>query len=210
MRGNDFIFDSVDSLYYDLHKISLNRGGSYIDSPEWLKNKKARINPQNEKDNKCFQYAVTVALKNEQIKKSPQRISNIKPFIDQYNWKEINFPSQKQDCKKFELNNKSIALNILYVPYNTKEIRCAYQSKYYLNCANQVVLLMIADGEKWHYLAIKKLSALLKGITSKHDGDLYCLNCFHSFRTENKLKKHKKVCENHDYCYVEMSDEIKH
>ena len=65
----------------------------------------------------------------EQIKSHPERISNIKPFIDQYNWKEINFASHKKDCKKFESNNKSIALNILYVPYNTEKIRHAYKSK---------------------------------------------------------------------------------
>ena len=66
---------------------------------------------------------------------------------------------------------------------------------------------MITDGEKWHYLAVKELSALLRGIISKHEGDFYCLNCFHSFRTENKLKKHTKVCENHDYCYIELPKE---
>ena len=48
---------------------------------------------------------------------------------------------------------------------------------------------MITDGEKWHYLAVKSLSALFRGITSKHEGDFYCLNCFCSNRTENKLKK---------------------
>ena len=63
---------------------------------------------------------------------------------------------------------------------------------------------MITDGEKWHYLAVKSLSALLRGIKSKHEGDLYCLNCFHSYSTKEKLKKHKNVCENYDYCYVEM------
>ena len=61
--------------------------------------------------------------------------------------------------------------------------------------------------EKQHYLAVKKLSALLRGITSKHDRYFYCLNCFHSYRTENKLKKHYNVCKNHDYCYVEMPEE---
>ena len=50
------------------------------------------------------------------------------------------------------------------------------------------------------------MSALFRGITSKHDGDFCCLNCFRSYTTENKLKKHKKVCENHDYCYVEMPE----
>ena len=66
---------------------------------------------------------------------------------------------------------------------------------------------MITDGEKWHYLAVKILSALFRGITSKHEGDFYCLNCFQSYTTENKLKNHKKICEDHDYCYVEMPKE---
>ena len=51
------------------------------------------------------------------------------------------------------------------------------------------------------------MSELFRGITSKHDGDFYCLNCFQSYTTENKLKKHKKVCEIHDYCYAEMPEE---
>ena len=154
MKGSDFVFDIVDILLYKLHKISLNRGGSYIDSPEWLKNKKATINPKN-KDDQCFQYSLTVALNYQNIKKDPQRISKIKPFIDQYNWKDIEFPSHSKDWKKFEQNNKTIALNILFVPYNTKQIRLAYKSKYNYKRDNQVILLMITDGEKWHYLAVK-------------------------------------------------------
>ena len=66
---------------------------------------------------------------------------------------------------------------------------------------------MIADGKKWHYLAVKSLSALLRGITSNHVGDFYYLNCFHSYRTKEKLLKHEKVCNDHDYGYVEMPDE---
>ena len=55
---------------------------------------------------------------------------------------------------------------------------------------------------------MKKLSALLRGITSKHEGDFYCLNCFHSYKTKDKLKKHENVCKNHDYCYVKMPIEV--
>ena len=69
-------------------------------------------------------------------------------------------------------------------------------------------MLTITDSKKWHYLAVKILSSLLRGVTSNHNGDFYCLNCFHSYRTENKLKKHEKVCNDHDYCYVEMPDEF--
>ena len=67
MRGSEFVYDRVDVLYYNLNKVSLSRGGSYIESPKWLKNKKATINPQNKKDDKCFQYALTVALNYEKI-----------------------------------------------------------------------------------------------------------------------------------------------
>ena len=88
-----------------------------------------------------------------------------------------------------------------------KYISHAYKSKYNLTHENQVILLMITDGEKWHYLAVKSLSSLFKGITGNNNGGFYCLNCFQSYTIENKLKKHKKLCENHDYCYVEMPEE---
>ena len=63
---------------------------------------------------------------------------------------------------------------------------------------------MISNGENWHYLVVKSLSGLLTGITSDHKEDFYYLNCFHSYRTKNKLEEHKKICENHDYCRAEM------
>ena len=66
---------------------------------------------------------------------------------------------------------------------------------------------MITDGEKWHYLAVTRLSDLLRGITSNHIRDFYCLNCFRVYTTKNKLEAHKKICENHDYCHVEMPSE---
>ena len=175
---------------YNRNKVSLSGGGLYIDSPKWLKNKKATVNPKN-KDHKCFQYALTVVLNYKQIEKVPQKISKIKSFIDQYNWKEIDFPSHSKDWKKFESSNKSIALNILYVLYNTEKIKHTYKSKYNLTRENQVILLMITDGEKWHYLAAKSLSALFRKITGNNHGGFYSLNCFQSYTTENKLQKHK-------------------
>ena len=88
IRGSEFIFDSVDLFYYKLNKVGLNRGRSYIDSPEWLKNEKATINTKNNND-KCFQFTLTVALNHKQIKIYPERILKLKPFIDQYHWKNI-------------------------------------------------------------------------------------------------------------------------
>ena len=176
-----------------------------IKKKKWIKDKKSTINPKNN-DYKCFQYAVTVALNHDKVNKDLQRVSKIKPFINQYSWNDIDFPSTGKDWKKFGLNNESIALNILYVPHNTGKIHLAYKPKHNLTRKKQVILLMITDGEKWHYTAVKRLSGLLRGVTGNNNGDFYCLNCFHLYRTENKLEKHKKICENHDYCHVEMRE----
>ena len=97
--------------------------------------------------------------------------------------KKLIFHHTQKTGKKFELNDKTIALNILFVPYNTEKIRLAYKLKHNFTRENQVILVMITDGKKWHYLVVKSLSALLRGIASNHVGDLYCLNCFHSYIT---------------------------
>ena len=107
MRGSKFVFDCVTELYHKLHKVDLNRGRSYIDSPRWSKNKKATINPQNMNDDRCFQYAITVALNYGKIKSHPERINNIVQFINQYDWSDINFPSHKTKWVLFEKNNKA-------------------------------------------------------------------------------------------------------
>ena len=79
--------------------------------------------------------------------------------------------------------------------------------KYKFKPKNQVILLMITDGKKWHYLAVNNLSALLRRIISNHNEDFYCLNCFHLYSTKSKLKRHEIVCNDNGYCYVEMLNE---
>ena len=131
MRGSDFIFNGINYFYYDFNRVSISKGRFYIESPKWLKDKKSTINPKNN-DYKCFQYATTLALNCNNIDKHHQRISKIKPFINNYNWNDINFPTAKKDWNRFEVNNKNVALNILYVPFNTKKIEIACKSKYNL------------------------------------------------------------------------------
>ena len=79
----------------------------------------------------------------------------------------------------------------MHAPHNTKEIRHPYKSKYNLERESQVILLIITNGKKWHYLAVKSLPALFRGITGNNNGDFYCLNCFHSYITEKNLKSTK-------------------
>ena len=92
------------------------------------KNKKAKINPINKDNNKCFQYAVTVGLNHEEIKKDPQGITKCKPFINKYNWEEINFPSEKDDWKIFDKSNVTIALNVLYAKKENNISRLCFKT----------------------------------------------------------------------------------
>ena len=95
-NGSNFVFESVDLLSYHIHRTSLRRGKSYVKSSEWLINKRATINPKN-KDHKCFQYSITVALDHQKIESYPERISNFVPFIDQYDWEGKEFSAGIKD-----------------------------------------------------------------------------------------------------------------
>ena len=107
--------------------------------------------------------------------------------------------------EKTKSNNLTIALNILNA--KKEKVYLVYVSKHNSNGEKQVILLMIPNGKRWHYLAVKILPAFLRGIMSKHLGDFYCLNCLHSFATESKLESHIKVYENIDFCNVVMPSE---
>ena len=174
------INDDDNEKYYFAVKSKLE-----LCSSEWLRSKKESITNE---DN-CFQNALNDALDYQRIKKDPQKISKLKPYINQYNWKDIKFPSDKEDWKKFEQNNKEIALNILFVPDNNKEIEPTYTSKYNYKRKKQVILLIITDDDdnRWHHIAVKSLPALFRAITSSNNGYFYCLNCFHSYRTLDKF-----------------------
>ena len=120
MKGSDFVFNGINYFYYDFNGVSICKGGSYIDSPKWLKDKKSTVNQKNN-DFKCFQYATTLALNFDKVTNHPERVVKVKSFIDKYNWNDINFPTNRKDCNRFEVNNKNVALNILYVPFKTKK-----------------------------------------------------------------------------------------
>ena len=109
----------------------------------------------------------------------------------------INYPLKTDDWKKIEKNNLKIALNVSYT--KKEKVYPAHISKYNPNPEKKVIRLMISNGiRNGHYIAAKQLSALLRGITSKHHGDFYCLNCLHYFRA---------VCENRDFCNIVMPSE---
>ena len=109
MEESQFVLNSVQLMYYKCHKVNLRIGGSYIDSPDWIKKKAATMNPKN-KDVKCFRHVVTVALSYEKIIKNLDKVFNIEPFINKYKWKGINYPSKVNDRKSFGEKTRQLLL----------------------------------------------------------------------------------------------------
>ena len=95
-KGSEFVFNYVYLMYYKCHKINPNRCGSYVDSPDWIKKKKATLNPINKKNNKCFQYTIAAELNYEETGKHAEKITKIEPFINKYKREGVNFPSEKR------------------------------------------------------------------------------------------------------------------
>ena len=128
--SSSFTYESVEECNIHFNKIDLRRGATYIESPKWLKNKKATINPKNTKDVYCFMYAATIALYHDGLGSNPERISEkLSIYTQAFNCHDIDFPASYEDYALFEKLNEHITLNILYVPYEEKNICPEYISK---------------------------------------------------------------------------------
>ena len=153
-ESSSFVYESVEECNIHIHKIDLRRGASFIDTPEWLKNKKATINPQNTNNAYCFMYAIAIALFHEALGNNPGRISKkLIEYVNAFNWHDIDFPaSSYDDYVLFEKLNDVVALNILYVPLNEVNICLEYISKRSFDKKHPVVLIkMVLEGQKRVY-----------------------------------------------------------
>ena len=145
-NASGFNHENVALLHYDFQKIDIVRAESYIKSPNWLVNKGATVSPKHEKDNKCFQYSITLALNHNKTKnKDLQKILKLKPS-------DIGFSPHQEGWENFEQNNTSIAVNVLFVLHTSKEIKLAYKSRYYNERENHAILLMINGKAKRCYI----------------------------------------------------------
>ena len=156
-------------LCIKFHKLVLTRGRSYIDLPEWIKNKHAVINPQN-KDEECFKWAFIAALHDEEIEKDHQHTLKLEPYEKQHNWERFEFPVLINKIDKFEKNKTGIAVNVLFnnkKNQKKKNIYIVRRSEHNGKCKRHVNLLMIGDGEERHYTAIKNISRLLSKLNGK-------------------------------------------
>ena len=194
-------------LYINFHKLALTRGGSYIELPKWLKSKKAVINPQN-KDEKCFKWAAIGALHHEEIKNNPEKISLLRSYENQHNWKGLEFPVSIKKIDKFDKNKPGIAVNVLFSNKKSQNIYTARRSQRNVKCKKQFNLLIIVDGEKSHYITIKSISRLLSKLNGKTKRAYhFCMNCLNRFRTLSARDKHYDYCSSNGHVKVKMSTE---
>ena len=149
LRNSKFVFDRL-VFGYGFPQTKPTRGSSYIPLPDWLTKKKAIINPRNS-DMECFKWAVITATTWEEIDRDHQRISKLRRYENDFDWDGIEFPVSFKDIKRFESRNE-ITINILAV--EDKKGYICRKGKEYTRTVN---LMLITDGNRKHYVAIKSL-----------------------------------------------------
>ena len=130
----------------------------------------------------------------DEINRDHNRISKLKKCIKNYDWNNIKFPTDKSDWDKSGKQNTNIALNVFSAHETSKKLNNIRVSKYNRIRPNKILLLMITDGEKWHFTSVKNEYRLFRDVFSKHHDAYYCLNCRQSYRTDKSLKKHERLC----------------
>ena len=200
-EGSGWIFVEVENLTLHVSKWDPVNAGSYIDLPPYLKNKKAIINMKNE-DNECFKWCVLRALNPKDSK--PERIDkDLKSKQDTLNMKGMRYPVDFRDVDRFESQNPDISISLL--GYNENDRVYPLKISKYTKRKNNIVLLLIKDGENSHYCLVKNLSALMTSQINTHKSSRnFCLNCFNCFNTIDSLNKHMEYCYNNECVKIVM------
>ena len=189
-----FVLEKILYLDISFSKLILTRASFYLPLPDWIAKKKAVINPNNENDEYCFKWTITAALNYEEIGKDPQRLSNLEKYSEKYNWGGLEFPVSVNKIDKFEKNNTDIAVNVLCEEESKDIIYICRKSKFN-DRFNLLNIIMIVDGKKRHYTAIKSLSKLLGNLKSKNEHKRhFCINCLNSFNSVEIRDKHYEYC----------------
>ena len=196
LLNSRFVFDEFLYLDANFHQLNLTSGSSYLPLPDWLARKKAIVNPHND-DEECFKWSV-IAAENVRMK-DPQRVSNLRKFMDNYNWSGLEFPVSIKDIRKFETRN-NISVNVLAV-----EGRDIYIHRKGQRVSREINLLMVSEDGIQHYTAIKSFSRLLSSKNSNTKcKQHFCMNCLQGFTQELSRDQNQVYCEDNKSVRVEM------
>ena len=199
--GSGWCFHSVVQL--ELHIVDYQplRGGSYIDLPQYIKNKQAVINMKN-KDEKCFLWCVLRAL-NPKNAASERIDRDLQSKVNTLDMGNIKFPVELKDINKFESLNSNISIHVF--GYNEKDKVYPLRKSETTDRPHNIDLLYISNGEKSHYCLIKIFNKLVSSQISKHNGRVYiCRRCLNPFPKEESLKRHEQYCKTNDCISLKM------
>ena len=156
LANNRFVFDQVLFKDINFHKLNLTRSSSYLPLPDWISNKKAVINPKNEEDKECFNWAILAALRHENIDSHLERILKLRRFEGDYIWRGLELPLPLSKIGVFEQNN-NVSVNVLAIGGGKEKLYILRKAKFN-NQRRTTNLLLTVQDEKRHYVAIKNLS----------------------------------------------------
>ena len=209
-EGSGWVFLAVEKIVLHTTRWDPINAGSYIDLPEFLKNKKAIINMKNQ-DNECFKWCVLRAL--NPVEKNKERVD--KDLISKQNtlnMKGIKYPVSFRDIDRFESQNPNISISVM--GYNKDERVYPLKISKYTGCKHDITLLLLKEvveeenGEKKensHYCLVKNMSALIASQINSHKGTCnICLNCFSGYTTKEALNKHKEYCYDNECVKILM------
>jgi len=170
--------------------------GSFIPTPKWIASKSAIVNVKCVDDNNCFQYSVLAGMNVIKSGRNIFRPSQYKQHIQMLNMNGIPSPVPLSQITKFENQNPEISVNVLYI--EKQEIIPIRTSKFCQKRKYHVNLLMLTDGDKFHYTCVRSLSRLVAHRTNHKCKTYVCHNCLHPFSKEDILNKHISLCSQHE------------
>ena len=200
-KGSGWYFNEVIRLEIHIVENKPMKGGSYIPLPEFITKKKSIINIQN-KDNKCFLWSILRYL--HPVQMNEVRLTDLKKYENDLNFKQINFPVKVKDITKFENQNPDLpGINVFSVNDNNKIYPLRINQK---DCQKSIDLFLYSDGEKQHYSLIKNFTRLVRSQYTSHRSSkiFICKKCLYHYSKEELLEKHISYCGNNETAAVIM------
>lgn len=207
-QGSGWNVEAITRCTVHIGQYSPLAGSSFIETPQFIRDKQCVVNIVNMKDNKCFAWSVLAHIHRINKKQNPNRVSHYKPYLKELNLNDIKFPVKISQIKKFESNNPTIAINVFHFSNLTKEI-LPIRITQYRNRRHHINLLMLTDTKnsaKSHYVVIRDMSRLVAHRNNNRRKSFVCNFCLHPFYKKDSFERHLPDCMLHKPRKVEYPD----
>ena len=200
-KGSNWTFKEVVKLEIHTTEFNPTKGSSYIDLPDWIKNKKAIVNIKN-KDDKCFLWCILRYLHPKE--RDEERINDLKKYEFSLNTKGITFPMSVNNITQFEKLNPELPGINVFSEDDKNDIYPLRDAK--RDCKNTIDLFLYEEDGVSHYTLIKNFHRLIRSQKTKSkDGKIFiCKRCFSHYTKEELLEKHIKYCSNNQTALINM------